>query len=254
MAKLARQHATNEDDGDEHGPSSVAARGPSPEEDYDSFHQLLNKQRPGKVGTDEEALLDQTTMTEYRDRVAGVHHDIQRAGHRPPYTAETNAFLGQHHSAIYNELKIRFIERLQAIRAAREVAGAEDQAQARAKVLNQMYGLTGETKIPAVVKFLSRWLGDPAKGKICVFAHHIFMLDAIAKDVRLSNSGESGTYRYIRIDGRTSPKNRQEQIDTFQNDPSVRVALLGITAAGVAVTLTASSHVLFAELFWTPAM
>ena len=37
-------------------------------------------------------------------------------------------------------------------------------------------------------------------------------------------------------------------------DPSIRVALLGLTAAGVAVTLTASSTVWFAELFWTPAL
>jgi SWI/SNF-related matrix-associated actin-dependent regulator of chromatin subfamily A-like protein 1 len=47
---------------------------------------------------------------------------------------------------------------------------------------------------------------------------------------------------------------RQDQITAFQTDPSVRVALLGITAAGVAVTLTAASTVWFAELFWTPAI
>eukprot|EP00957_Ditylum_brightwellii_P208032 15355580-Ditylum_brightwellii.AAC.1 len=50
------------------------------------------------------------------------------------------------------------------------------------------------------------------------------------------------------------PKVRQESISSFQNDPTVRVAVLGITAAGVAVTLTASSNIWFAELFWTPAI
>ena len=70
--------------------------------------------------------------------------------------------------------------------------------------------------------------------------------------MKLSNLINSIT-KYIRIDGSTSPKVRQEQILQFQTNPAVRIAMLGITAAGVAV-LTASSTVWFAELFWTPAI
>lgn len=40
----------------------------------------------------------------------------------------------------------------------------------------------------------------------------------------------------------------------FQNNPTTRVALLGICAASVCVSLTASSTVWFAELFWTPSI
>ena len=100
---------------------------------------------------------------------------------------------------------------------------------------------------------LNRWLEDPTKGKLCIFAHHIFVLDAIVDQVGLSNA-RSSSKRYIRIDGSTSPKDRQAQIKAFQNDASYRIAVLGITAAGVAVTLTAASTVWFAELFWTPAL
>lgn len=123
----------------------------------------------------------------------------------------------------------------------------------RTTLLNRLYGLTGDVKIPLIVDMLKRWLRDPTKGKICIFAHHLSVLNSIQELAGLSNAKDSSS-KYIRIDGSTLPKRRQEHINDFQTDPSIRVALLGITAAGVAVTLTASSTVWFAELFWTPAI
>lgn len=124
----------------------------------------------------------------------------------------------------------------------------------RTKVLARLYELTGQVKIPLIVDLLKRWLNDPTKGKLCIFAHHLSVLDAIKDLADLSNQESDGKRRFIRIDGSTTPKLRQEQIKIFQSDPTTRIALLGITAAGVAVTLTASSTVWFAELFWTPAI
>jgi SWI/SNF-related matrix-associated actin-dependent regulator 1 of chromatin subfamily A len=46
---------------------------------------------------------------------------------------------------------------------------------------------------------------------------------------------------------------RQINVDRFQNDPSVKIILCGIKPAGVGITLTASSRVLFVELPWHPA-
>jgi hypothetical protein len=123
----------------------------------------------------------------------------------------------------------------------------------RTTLLNRLYGLTGDVKIPLIVDMLKRWLRDPTKGKICIFAHHLSVLNSIQELAGLSNEKDSSS-KYIRIDGSTLPKRRQEHINDFQTDPSIRVALLGITAAGVAVTLTACSNVWFAELFWTPAI
>jgi SWI/SNF-related matrix-associated actin-dependent regulator 1 of chromatin subfamily A len=85
------------------------------------------------------------------------------------------------------------------------------------------------------------------------FAHHTFVLDELEKEVGLSNAKGSDK-RFIRIDGSTNPRHRQAQIKAFQTDPSIRIAVLSITAAGVAVTLTSSSTVWFAELYWTPAL
>ncbi len=120
-------------------------------------------------------------------------------------------------------------------------------------VLNHVYRITGNSKIPIIVEMLKHFLSDPKNGKICIFAHHLNILDAIIEKTLLRNHEGSKT-KYIRIDGSTNPKTRQEKITLFQRDPSVRVAVLGITAAGVAVTLTAASTIWFAELFWTPAI
>ena len=133
------------------------------------------------------------------------------------------------------------------------VEGGEDGVDGHKQVLHHLYNLTGRSKIKRITRMLNSWLADPTKGKLCIFAHHLDVLNEVSKGAKLSNSSKSTT-KYIRIDGSTTPKTRQEQILQFQTDPAVRIAMLGITAAGVAVTLTASSTVWFAELFWTPAI
>ena len=59
---------------------------------------------------------------------------------------------------------------------------------------------------------------------------------------------------YVRIDGKVQNENKDLAVKTFQEDENCLVALLGITAAGIGITLTAASTVLFAELFFTPAL
>lgn len=138
-------------------------------------------------------------------------------------------------------------------------AGQEDinrnvnDAESRKAILNKLFHLTGTAKIPIIIDMLKLWIDDPRNGKLCIFAHHMNVLDALIEEGGLSNNQGSSS-KYIRIDGSTHPKVRQEQITRFQCDPSVRIAVLGITAAGVGVTLTAASTIWFAELFWTPAI
>lgn len=61
-------------------------------------------------------------------------------------------------------------------------------------------------------------------------------------------------HKFIRIDGTVTQNQRAENVEKFQTDPEILVALLSITAAGVGITLTAASTVIFAELHWTPAL
>jgi len=56
-------------------------------------------------------------------------------------------------------------------------------------------------------------------------------------------------------DGRSHPEERQDLVATFQSAKTVRtVAVLGLHAMGVGLTLTRGSFVIFAELDWVPAL
>ena len=81
--------------------------------------------------------------------------------------------------------------------------------------------------------------------KFLFFAHHKVMLDA-ATELLLRRRR-----RHVRS---TAPRRRDRQklVDEFQNDEGTRVAVLSIKAAGMGLTLTAASLVVFGELSWTP--
>ena len=74
------------------------------------------------------------------------------------------------------------------------------------------------------------------------------MLDGFEEAIK-----EKG-YKYMRIDGTVTSEARHERVQNFQSDEKIVIALLSITAAGVGLTLTASSTIIFAELHWTPGI
>lgn len=107
-----------------------------------------------------------------------------------------------------------------------------------------------EAKIPHVVEHLKDALdeqnddGTNANQKVIVFAHHHKVIDAIA-------AAFPGMCAIV--DGRTAMVDRQDAVDKFQDPKSrARIFLGQIQAAGVGLTLTASSLVVFAELSWVP--
>jgi len=57
----------------------------------------------------------------------------------------------------------------------------------------------------------------------------------------------------VKITGELNARQRQEAVDRFQTDPDARVAVCNIIAAGVGITLTAGTHVIFQDLDWVPA-
>lgn len=91
-------------------------------------------------------------------------------------------------------------------------------------------------KLPHVIEHCKS-----CEGKVIVFCHH--------KDVAQALTEELGA---VTVTGDTKLEDRQAAVDAFQNNPEVKYFVGTIYAAGVGLTLTASSHVVFAELDWVP--
>jgi SWI/SNF-related matrix-associated actin-dependent regulator 1 of chromatin subfamily A len=79
--------------------------------------------------------------------------------------------------------------------------------------------------------------------KIVIFCHHKDIAKAIWD--RYPNA--------VTISGSDTITQRHNNVQSFQNDPACRIAICSIKAAGVGITLTASSEVLFIEQPWHSA-
>lgn len=86
-----------------------------------------------------------------------------------------------------------------------------------------------------------------AKGhKVLIFSQFVKHLEIIRQ---VLNEKEI-TYAYL--DGNT--KNRQQQVELFQNDPSIQVFLISLKAGGVGLNLTAADYVFILDPWWNPAV
>jgi len=79
--------------------------------------------------------------------------------------------------------------------------------------------------------------------KLVLFCWHLEIVDELKKLYPAA----------VTITGRDSMDQRQRNIDAFQNDIKCQLIICNIKAAGVGITLTASSRVGFVEYPWSPA-
>ena len=118
------------------------------------------------------------------------------------------------------------------------------------RMFMEAFQASGLAKAQAVSEYLVDWLNGSGTQKVLVFAHHKEVLDSLEKTVCKKMKGVG----HIRIDGSVPSAERAARVRKFQTNAKVRVALLSVTAAGVGLTLTAASSVLFSELYWTPGV
>ncbi|ELR17128.1 helicase, putative [Acanthamoeba castellanii str. Neff] len=114
------------------------------------------------------------------------------------------------------------------------------------RLIKELYHNTGTAKLPAVTEYIKEML--KTKNKIIVFAYHHDVMDGIG--LLLEREG----VEYVRIDGMTPPQHRQELVDYYQNQPNCRAAVLGLTSAGVGLTMTKAEAVIMTELYWNPGI
>jgi len=84
---------------------------------------------------------------------------------------------------------------------------------------------------------------NEAGEKLIVFVVHHVIVDELMKEFP----------KAVTVTGRDNTDEKQASIDAFQNDPKTKLIICNIKAAGVGITLTASSRVAFIEYPWTYA-
>lgn len=122
-----------------------------------------------------------------------------------------------------------------------EVARLRDLVRVRFTELAALRHETAVAKLPDVIEHSHILLAQ--EPKIIIFAHHLDIIDQLAEAMR--------PYGVVTLTGRDSATAKQRAVDAFQENRDVRVFIGQIRAAGVGLTLTASSTVVFAEMDWT---
>ena len=82
--------------------------------------------------------------------------------------------------------------------------------------------------------------------KALVFSQFVQMLTLVRKEM------DQRQIRYTYLDGQTQA--RQEQVDIFQNDPSIPFFLISLKAGGLGLNLTAADYVIHIDPWWNPAV
>lgn len=107
--------------------------------------------------------------------------------------------------------------------------------------LAEMRKIAGQEKLSAIKEYVDELLDSGEK--VVIFGHH--------KDLLHKLKQYYGGCAFIT--GDVPSEQRLDEVDKFQLDDSCMVFIGNIQSAGVGITLTASCHVVFAELDFVPA-
>ncbi len=101
----------------------------------------------------------------------------------------------------------------------------------------------GLAKVPFVIEHLESML-EQGIAKIVVFCYHRGVLELLASKLREHHS-------IVTMTGADDSEWRQKAVEQFQTNPNISIFLATIAVAGAGITLTAASHVVYAEQSWS---
>jgi hypothetical protein len=108
--------------------------------------------------------------------------------------------------------------------------------------LMKLKRMSAEAKIEAAIEFVEPLI--ESGHKVVLFSDHTSPLHKIHE-----HFGDAS----VLLDGTTKQRDRDTLVQKFQNDDSCRLFCGNIKAAGVGITLTASTIVVFVDLTWLPS-
>ncbi len=82
--------------------------------------------------------------------------------------------------------------------------------------------------------------------KILVFSQFVSMLELIKTEL------EERNISFAYLTGQT--KNREEVVNSFQNNPEIRIFLISLKAGGVGLNLTEADYIYLVDPWWNPAV
>lgn len=149
----------------------------------------------------------------------------------------------------FQKAREEFADQDNAIAAILKAAATEDDAIA---MLEKAVGSTstlrryvGLSKVKSAAEIILQDLAVNGVDKMVVFAIHRDVIEELREATKVLNPKV--------IYGGTAEHRRVKTIDEFQNGSRVRLVIAQIAAAGIAITLTAASEVLFVESSYVPA-
>lgn len=138
----------------------------------------------------------------------------------------------------YNSAERDFEKWLEAQGLTQEEVMQKMEGEAILKMMN-LKAIAGRGKIAALKEFVNEIIG--AGEKLILFCHQHAVVDQC---LQLWPDA-------VTVTGRDDMNKRQRNIDAFQNNPKCQLIICNHKAAGVGITLTASSRVAFIEYPWT---